>query len=179
MSQPFTHRNLPQLLLRAREELLRHFRPILTHYGVTEQQWRILRVISEHGQLEPREICELCQILSPSLSGVLARMQDLGWVTRTRMDEDQRRQLVRLTSQAEQLVSTIAPLIAKQYRHIEQAYGQQLIADTYATLDRFFAAQPTSIPAVALPPQAKPTAKRAGKALKTAIASGKPMLVHK
>lgn len=150
MSQHFTHRNLPQLFLQAREELLRHFRPILTHYGVTEQQWRILRAISEHGSLEPREICEICQILSPSMSGVLARMEDLGWVTRTRMDEDQRRMLVRLTPQSQKLVATIAPLVAQQYQHIELAYGKELIAEIYAAMDKFFMAQQPAVPPVAL-----------------------------
>ena len=73
MKHHVANRNLPQMLLLAREHLMSHFRPILNHYGVTEQQWRILRVLDEHGQLEPRELCELCQILSPSMAGVLAR----------------------------------------------------------------------------------------------------------
>ena len=83
MPRQIRYRNLPQLFLRGREELLRHFRPIITHFGLTEQQWRILRAISENDQLEPREICEICQILSPSLTGVLTRMEDMGLVTRT------------------------------------------------------------------------------------------------
>ncbi len=150
MTQQFTYRNLPQLFLQAREELLRHFRPILTHYGITEQQWRILRTISEHDQLEPREICELCQILSPSMSGVLARMEDLGLVTRTRMDEDQRRMLVRLTAQSEKLIAEIAPLIAQQYQWIEEAYGKDLIADMYVAMDRFFSRQRPAVAQVPL-----------------------------
>lgn len=151
MNQQFAYRNLPQLFLRAREELLRHFRPILTHFGLTEQQWRILRTVSEHEQLEPREICELCQILSPSMSGVLARMEDLGLVTRTRMDEDARRVLVRLTPRSDKLVAQIAPLIAEQYHLIEAAYGKELIAEMHQALDRFFSTEPGAIDAVALP----------------------------
>ena len=73
MDRRISYRNLPQLFLKAREELLGHFRPIINHFGLTEQQWRILRTLSEHEQLEPREICEICHILSPSLAGVLAR----------------------------------------------------------------------------------------------------------
>ena len=59
MSRKLAYRYLPQLFLRAREELLCHFRPIISHFGLTEQQWRILRALSEHEQLEPREICEI------------------------------------------------------------------------------------------------------------------------
>ncbi|TAL86308.1 MAG: homoprotocatechuate degradation operon regulator HpaR, partial [Candidimonas sp.] len=38
MNTSFHHRNLPHLLLNARETLMAHFRPILNEAGVTEQQ---------------------------------------------------------------------------------------------------------------------------------------------
>src|SRR5205807_1339178 len=70
------HRNLPLLLLQARERVISHFRPILNANGVTEQQWRIVRVLYEQPSLEPREIVELCRISSPSMAGVLAARAD-------------------------------------------------------------------------------------------------------
>ena len=151
MPRQIRYRNLPQLFLRGREELLRHFRPIITHFGLTEQQWRILRAISENDQLEPREICEICQILSPSLTGVLTRMEGMGLVTRTRMEEDQRRLLIRLTPRAEQLVAEMVPLIVEQYRIIEVAYGPELIQELYEIMDRVIAAERAPIRQVQLP----------------------------
>ncbi len=151
MPRQIRYRNLPQLFLRGREELLRHFRPIITHFGLTEQQWRILRAISENDQLEPREICEICQILSPSLTGVLTRMEGMGLVTRTRMEEDQRRLLIRLTPRAEQLVAEMVPLIVEQYRIIEVAYGPELIQELYEIMDRVIAAERAPIRQVELP----------------------------
>lgn len=151
MSRKLAYRNLPQLLLRAREELLGHFRPLITHFGLTEQQWRIVRAVSEAGQLEPREICEICQILSPSLAGVLARMEDTGLVTRTRMEEDQRRVLVRLTPHAEELAAQLRPLIIEQYRLLEKAYGREMIEELYQVMDRFLALDPGPIAQVPLP----------------------------
>ena len=53
------------------------FRPILNENGVTEQQWRIVRALLMHGPLEPRQLCTLCQISSPSIVGVLQRMGKL------------------------------------------------------------------------------------------------------
>ena len=41
----FRHRNLPLLLLHAREGVIGQFRPILNAHGVTEQQWRIIRAL--------------------------------------------------------------------------------------------------------------------------------------
>nr|MBL8409736.1 homoprotocatechuate degradation operon regulator HpaR [Dechloromonas sp.] len=151
MSRKLAYRNLPQLFLRAREELLCHFRPIITHFGLTEQQWRILRALSEMDQLEPREICEICHILSPSLAGVLTRMEEMGLVTRTRMQEDQRRVIVRLTPKSEKLVSELGPLIVAQYRLIEESFGPELIKQLYDVMDRVIAAERAPIPRIPLP----------------------------
>ena len=153
MARKLAYRNLPQLCLRAREELLCHFRPIITHFGLTEQQWRILRAISEYDQLEPRQICQICQILSPSLAGVLSRLEDVGLISRERMEEDQRRVIVRLTPKAEKLVSELGPLIVEQYKIIENAFGLELISELYTVMDKLIAAKKAPIPRVKLPPR--------------------------
>ncbi|MDW5416637.1 MULTISPECIES: homoprotocatechuate degradation operon regulator HpaR [unclassified Iodobacter] len=139
MKKPLKHRNLALLLLQAREVVMARFRPILNHHNITEQQWRIIRSLSERGMMEPREICENCQILSPSLTGVLARMGELGLVTRTRMDTDQRRVNVRLTAKSERLFNDIAPLIEQEYLTLESEPLGANIEELYAALDRFLA----------------------------------------
>lgn len=153
MPRKLAYRNLPQLFLKAREELLCHFRPIITHFGLTEQQWRILRTLSEMEQLEPREICDHCHILSPSLTGVLSRMEEMGLVTRSRVPEDQRRVIVRLTPKSEKLVGELGPLIVAQYKIIEQAFGPELIKQLYEVMDKVIAAERGPISRIALPPK--------------------------
>ena len=160
MKHHIAYRNLPQMLLLAREHLMSHFRPILNRFGVTEQQWRILRVLDEHGQLEPRELCEMCQILSPSMAGVLARMEETKLVHRERMTEDQRRVIVRLAARGDQLMSEIAPLIAEQYKLIEQAYGRKLLDDLFHALEGFMGADKPPVPQVELPERGKAGAKK-------------------
>jgi len=44
----FVHRNLPRLLLEAREAVMQHTRPSLREHGLSDQQWRVLRVLGEH-----------------------------------------------------------------------------------------------------------------------------------
>ena len=149
------YRNLPQLLLRAREELLCHFRPIITHFGLTEQQWRVLRAVHEMEQLEPREICRIFQILSPSLTGVLTRMEEVGLITRARVKEDHRRVMVRLTPKAQQLVAELQPIIVEQYKLIEQAFGPSLIRDLYEIMDRVVGVEREPVPHVKLPKRRK------------------------
>lgn len=163
MKHRIANPNLPQLLLKAREQLMSHFRPILSHFGLTEQQWRVMRVLDEHGQLEPWEICEMCQILSPSMTGVLARMEESRLVLRARMPEDQRRIIVRLAPDGERLLNEMAPYIDEQYRHIEQTYGKRLFDDLFKPLQAFVAIDYKSTPQVALPPKNAAPARRSTK----------------
>ena len=128
-------RNLPLLLLQARESVIANFRPILNAHGLTEQQWRILRVLLDAGPLEPREIVERCRISSPSLAGVLSRMDRLGWVQRERWPDDARRIRVSLSDSGRALSQRIAPMIEKTYGDIEDVIGADLMAGFYAKLD--------------------------------------------
>jgi homoprotocatechuate degradation regulator HpaR len=136
------HRNLPLLLLQARERVLSHFRPILNANGITEQQWRIVRVLYEHPALEPRQIVELCRISSPSMAGVLARMEELGLVARRRLQHDQRRVRVSLTPRARALAARMAPQIDATYRRIELQIGEEFAAHLQQALDALLAMLP-------------------------------------
>ncbi len=132
----FHHRNLPLLLLQAREGVLAHFRPILAAHGLTEQQWRIIRALLEaQGALEPRQIGQLCRISSPSLAGVLARMDELGLVHRERVAQDQRRVMVTLSPRSRSLADRMAPQIEAMYTHLEAHVGADVVARLYASLD--------------------------------------------
>lgn len=147
-----SHRNLPQLLLKAREALLGKFRTILNHYGLTEQQWRIMRHLYEKGTTEPNELCHHCQILSPSMVGVLARMQTLGLVKSRRSKQDQRRKNVSLTKEGEDLCKKIVPLVEAQYELIADTIGADLLNETYRHIDKLLNAPLDDIPTIELPP---------------------------
>ncbi len=135
MTSPLRHRNLPHLLLQARENLMARFRPMLLEYGITEQQWRIVRALLEEDSLEPRQLCERCLISSPSIAGVLMRMEDAGLIARARMDHDQRRVSVTLTSKAKSIGQRLAPMIEKKYKELESVVGVAQLQQIYDVLD--------------------------------------------
>ncbi len=95
MVTAFTHRNLPRLLLQARESVMAHTRPSLREHGLSDQQWRVLRVLGEHGTVETGRVAREAYILGPSLTGVLTRMERDGLIRRERDPADQRRTVVR------------------------------------------------------------------------------------
>ena len=151
MKPRIANRNLPQLFLKARECLMAHFRPILNHYGLTDQQWRILRTLDEHDRLEPREICTMCQIHSASMTGVLARMEALALIERSRVAGDQRRVEVRLAPKGDLLVREMAPLIDLQYQFIEEGIGANLVDGLFSSLEAFVDAQSHTVVPIELP----------------------------
>ena len=132
-------RNLPLLLLQAREAVMARFRGILNANGVTEQQWRVIRALLDESPLEPRQICERCQLLSASAAGVLARMEDLGLVRRERLASDQRRVQVSITARSRAIARRVAPLAEAEYAQLEKAIGSARLAQVYATLDDLLA----------------------------------------
>jgi homoprotocatechuate degradation regulator HpaR len=138
MSKPslrMKHRNLPLLLLQAREQVIARFRPILNERGITEQQWRIVRLLLESGPLEPREIGEQCKLSSPSLAGVLARMEELRFIKRKRVKHDQRRVMVSLAPGALALAERIGPQVEAIYTEVESILGKAFCQRFYESLD--------------------------------------------
>lgn len=130
-----SYRNLPLLFLQAREAVFARFRPTLHEAGVTEPQWRVLRILLEHDALEPRQISRICYLSSPSLAGILSRMDDLGLVVRRRLDHDQRRVHVSVTDKGRALAASLAPQIENAYRELESRLGHAFVEDLYETLN--------------------------------------------
>jgi homoprotocatechuate degradation regulator HpaR len=132
---PLKRRNLPLMMLQAREHVIAHFRPVLNANGITEQQWRIVRLLLDTGPLEPHQIGELCRLSSPSLAGVLSRMEQIGFVRRKRLPQDQRRVHVSLTPRSRALATRMAPRIEAVYAHIEELMGAEFSKVFYQVLD--------------------------------------------
>ncbi len=139
MVQPFTHRNLPRLLLQAREAVMAHTRPSLRAHGLSDQQWRVLRVLGEHGTVETGRVAREAFILGPSLTGVLARMERDGLIQRERDPADQRRSVVRATPRGKRLVAKLSDAIEAHYAWLEGTLGKAQLQQLYALLDQVIA----------------------------------------
>jgi homoprotocatechuate degradation regulator HpaR len=135
MTTPFVHRNLPRLLLQARESVMAHTRPRLREHSLSDQQWRVLRVLGEHGLVETGRVAREAFILGPSLTGVLTRMERDGLIRRARDPEDQRRTVVEATPKGKRLVARLSLAIESHYDWMEQSLGKQRLGQLYELLD--------------------------------------------
>jgi homoprotocatechuate degradation regulator HpaR len=136
-----THRrHLALELLASRERFMQHFRPLLTHHSLTEQQWRVMRALAANGDMEPGELTKRCVILKPSLTGILSRMEQLGWIERAAHPGDQRRSVVRLSAAGRALHRKVSRDVEVTYSRIVHAIGQEEVEALQNALDRFNAA---------------------------------------
>lgn len=148
MTRPH-HPNVANRLMAAREAMLKPFRPIFRAHGVTGQQWRVIRALTETPEgLAPNEISQRCQIVPPSLSQILAGMEKRGLVARQRSESDLRMQRIVLTDDAVALADTLVPLIDQQYELIERAVGSNLLDEVIAVAERLRQSLEAGVPSV-------------------------------
>lgn len=129
--------SLPMLLLRAREVAMSHFRPILQAHGITEQQWRALRALDELGEMTASGLARECAILAPSMTRIIRRLGDDGFVSVRRASRDQRELRLRIAARGKRLVGRIGPEIELAYAEIRERMRPAHMAALYRELSRF------------------------------------------
>ncbi|MCL1478408.1 MULTISPECIES: homoprotocatechuate degradation operon regulator HpaR [unclassified Marinobacter] len=134
--------SLPLKLLKAREVTMSFFRPLLQSIPLTEQQWRVIRALVEHGELESKQLAELCCILSPSLTGIISRLEQQDYIYRRRSPEDQRRVLISLTDKARQMFDSVSPALEARYAKVTEQFSQKNMRQLADLLDQLCQIKP-------------------------------------
>ncbi|WP_026145247.1 homoprotocatechuate degradation operon regulator HpaR [Pseudomonas asplenii] len=139
---PVPRPSLTLSLLQAREAAMAFFRPSLNAHDLTEQQWRIIRILRQNGELESYQLAEKACILKPSMSGVLVRMERDGLVRRFKSNEDQRRMFVALTDAGQQRFDEMAGDMELNYQRLVSRLGEDKLALLHELLDELKAIEP-------------------------------------
>ena len=133
MSTP--RQSLTLALLQAREAAMSFIRPSLNEHGLTEQQWRIIRILEQHGELEIYQLAELACILKPSMTGVLVRMEAAGMIHRRKAEQDQRRVLVTLADKGRASFASMSQCMEANYQRLQDQFGAQKLQTLLGLLD--------------------------------------------
>ena len=110
---PSTTRSLPIALIRAREGVMAPIRDMLAETGITEQQWRVLRVLAEYGVMDTKTLADRSSLLFPSLTRIAATLREKGLVTQTRDVKDRRRQFIEITPGGQKIIDDRAEHAAR------------------------------------------------------------------
>lgn len=122
-------RSLPMSLLRAREAVMRQFRPALRNHGLTEQQWRILRALAAIDPIEVTELARVAFLLGPSLSRILRDLEARHLIERKVAKSDLRRAVVSISAKGLKLIEAVAPSSETIYAAITKRYGARKLAE--------------------------------------------------
>lgn len=125
MTKPSKHASINISLIQAREALMTQFRPILNQANITDQQWRIIRLLAENGTLDFQDLANQACILRPSLTGILTRLEKVGLAVRLKPSNDQRRVFLKLTPEGEKLYNSIGEQVDERYDAIEAVMSKE------------------------------------------------------
>jgi homoprotocatechuate degradation regulator HpaR len=129
------HRELLPMLLRTRELLLAQFKPVFQAAGLTAQQLRILTALHVQGDLEPRQLCEECVILGPSIVAILNGLEQQALISRHKVPDDNRRVHVRLEPKGQAVIDETLPQLDAIYAHMGASVSPQRLHDACVMLE--------------------------------------------
>jgi homoprotocatechuate degradation regulator HpaR len=127
-----TRRSLPIALLRAREAVMSKFRPMLARHDINEQQWRVIRMLGEHGELDASQLAGKALVLAPSLTRMIRTLEKARLITKRKDKDDKRRTLVSISAKGRSLINEVAPESAEIYSELQKKFGK---ADMERLLD--------------------------------------------
>lgn len=117
--------SLAGTLLAAREAVMTPIRPILRNAGVTEQQWRVLRVLGDEGDLDPSTLAVCALLHPPSVTRILKDLLERELIERDADDRDGRRSIVRLTEAGVALLQSTAADTLDILEIYSQQFGEE------------------------------------------------------
>ena len=115
--------SLAGVLLAAREAVMAPLREHLREAGFTDQQWRVLRVLSHSGPLDASGIARLALLHPPSVTRILRDLIARGLLARETDSDDKRRSVIRLTEEGTSQIGRTAARTAVLLAAYEAAFG--------------------------------------------------------
>ena len=119
------NRSLAITLLRSREAVMDRFRPMLASAKITEQQWRVLRGLSEHGEVEAGKLAYIACILPQSLSRIARNFEKKNLIFMKNDPSDARKILLSLTDEGKILMSRATIDSKEIYSQLIEDFGRE------------------------------------------------------
>lgn len=104
-----------------------HFRPMLARHNVTEQQWRVIRVLGEESPLDASEVAARASILAPSLTRIIKALEDRKFIIRGKFEDDGRRVLLAIAPIGMALIDEVQPERQLIYSAIKERFGEDRV----------------------------------------------------
>jgi homoprotocatechuate degradation regulator HpaR len=114
--------HLPTSLLRAREAVMRRFRPALRERGITEPQWRVLAALATVDDIPVLKLAHVSGVLGPSLARILRDLRERRLIVRRQAQGDLRSALISIDPEGRTLLEGLSA----RSRSIDEAVAMRL-----------------------------------------------------
>lgn len=108
------------------------YRELFARYQLTEQQWRVLRVLWSAKKVTSVDLSSRTLLPAPSLVGILDRLEKKGLVNRVRSVEDRRAVFVIATDRGRALEALVSPQVSK----IDQNLRARVTPEEWQMMER-------------------------------------------
>jgi len=112
-------------LLAAREAVMAPIRPHLRAANVTEQQWRVLRVLDDAETLDASGIADKALLYAPTVTRILKELADRKFIDRQVDRLDARRSIISITNEGRALVHETAKHTRLLLDGYAETFGQE------------------------------------------------------
>ena len=99
------------ILNRALDAVMPPYRELFARFDLTEQQWRILRVLWTHEKVVSVDLASRTLLATASLVGIIDRLEKKGLVARVRSTTDRRAIYITATAKGRELEATVSPKV--------------------------------------------------------------------
>lgn len=127
------------MLYSALDAVMPRFRKIFKKFGLTEQQWRVLRVLWEIDSIALQSLADITLIPAPSLVGVIDRLETSDLVERRRSKSDRRVVYIHATKTGQKLEQKVRPEVDRLYAELQASIDPMVWENLMAGLDNIIA----------------------------------------
>ena len=95
------------------KEIVRRYTPLLEPFGLTYTQYIAMMVLWEHKTITVKNLGKALFLDSGTLTPMLKKMEQCGWLCRARSKEDERMVIISITRKGEELHDKVAEVPIK------------------------------------------------------------------
>ncbi|WP_226561603.1 MarR family transcriptional regulator [Salipiger thiooxidans] len=133
---PYSERSLAIACTRGRHAVVSHFSELLKEVDLTEQQWRVLRIIADFAPLPLSELSQRSCIHKVSMTRIIRALSKRGLIFTEKDSEDQRSQKADLTMAGREFVEELRPKSETIARGIVERFGPENAAQLLHLLNK-------------------------------------------
>lgn len=135
MSKPgFVDGYLSYLLARASQRMSSEFHRVVESQGLSLMEWRVMASLSGKDTLSINALSDIVLAKQPTVTKLIGRMQEAGWVRRVDGTHDRRLSMVSLTPKGVRKVTPLLTLAQEHEAQVLAGLGPQDIERLKQTL---------------------------------------------